>query len=108
MTHYLCHVGHSYSPEALQTAQGDVLEMALWTAERTLQDRATLLLHLAARNREHGLTKSAQQFEEQAKNAKEKAELIRKILLVPEDAPLEVSDKRLAEAEAMDQSAEVG
>ncbi len=108
LTHYLCHVGHSYSPETLQSAQGETLEAALWAAERTLRDRATLLLHLAARNREHGRDKSAQQFEEQARSAKEKAELIRKILLTPEDAPLDMSDEGLEEAKSVDRSAKVG
>ncbi len=108
LTHYMCHVGHSYSPEALNVAQGEALETALWTAQRSLEDRSTLLLHLAARNREHGREKNAKQFEEQARNVREKAELIRKVLVTPEEVPLAEIEPRAAEAEAVEPEAKAG
>src|SRR5204862_3097893 len=43
---FKCHVGHAYSPESLETAQSEGLEMALWSALRTLQERGDLFRRL--------------------------------------------------------------
>ena len=47
---FKCHVGHAYSPDSLETAQSDGLEMALWSALRTLQERGDLFRRLARRS----------------------------------------------------------
>jgi two-component system chemotaxis response regulator CheB len=47
---FKCHVGHAYSPESLETAQSDGLEVALWSALRTLQERGDVFRRLARRS----------------------------------------------------------
>ena len=47
---FKCHVGHAYSPESLETAQSQALEMAMWAALRTLDERGDLFRRLARRS----------------------------------------------------------
>jgi two-component system chemotaxis response regulator CheB len=44
---YRCRVGHAYSAEAMDKAQGDAAERALWSALRALEERAALMEKLA-------------------------------------------------------------
>ena len=47
--HYVCHAGHSYSPQTLLAARDDGIEQAVWTAISALQEKATVLRQLAHR-----------------------------------------------------------
>ncbi|WP_433041331.1 chemotaxis protein CheB [Dactylosporangium sp. CS-033363] len=47
--HYLCHIGHSWSPYTLLAAQHDKVEQALWTAVSMLEEQAHVHRHLAER-----------------------------------------------------------
>src|SRR5436190_415746 len=70
---FKCHVGHAYSPESLETAQSDGLEMALWSALRTLQERGDLFRRLARRS---GLS-SRHRFENKANEVDHHSDLLR-------------------------------
>jgi two-component system chemotaxis response regulator CheB len=78
---YRCHVGHAYSELSLDAQHSQILESALWTAVRTLEDRAALSARLAARAEQRGHAKSASRFREQAESAEQSAELIRQVIL---------------------------
>jgi two-component system chemotaxis response regulator CheB len=45
--HYVCHTGHSYSPQSLLAARDEDLESALWTAVSALQEKVTVLRELS-------------------------------------------------------------
>ncbi|MFC7533289.1 chemotaxis protein CheB [Actinoplanes sp. GCM10030250] len=47
--HYVCHVGHSWSPQAFIAASDDGIEEALWTAISAMEEKATVLRDQAAR-----------------------------------------------------------
>jgi two-component system, chemotaxis family, protein-glutamate methylesterase/glutaminase len=47
---FRCHVGHAYSVESMQAEQGVALEAALWSALRSLEERAGLFRRLARRS----------------------------------------------------------
>ncbi|WP_433201128.1 chemotaxis protein CheB [Dactylosporangium sp. CS-047395] len=47
--HYLCHIGHAWSPYTLLSAQHDKVEQALWTAVSMLEEQAHVHRHLAER-----------------------------------------------------------
>ncbi|MFI5914384.1 chemotaxis protein CheB [Dactylosporangium sp. NPDC051541] len=47
--HYLCHVGHSWSPHTLIAAQQEKVEAALWTAVSMLEEQAHIHRDLANR-----------------------------------------------------------
>src|SRR5215204_3532725 len=49
---FRCRVGHVYSPDSMMAAQTDEVDRALWTALRTLEERAALSYRLAERGRD--------------------------------------------------------
>lgn len=76
-----CNVGHVFSIASLASAQAETLEGALWTAVRSLEDRAALMLSLAGRSRDDGHETSADAFEMQAEDARARALTIREAIL---------------------------
>jgi two-component system chemotaxis response regulator CheB len=86
-----CHVGHLYSPRSLDVAQGAAVEHALWTALRSLEDRAALLRRLAEQTATRGQRRSARSFGEQAAEAQAQADLVRGVV---HDAAAAVQHRR--------------
>jgi two-component system, chemotaxis family, protein-glutamate methylesterase/glutaminase len=79
--HFRCHVGHGYSAETLLANQSDTLEAALWTAVRSLEEKADLARRLAERTRHRGLHRSAERFASTAREAELGSSMIRAALL---------------------------
>jgi two-component system chemotaxis response regulator CheB len=79
-TRFRCRVGHAYSPESMLGAQADVLEEALWTAMKTLDESARLSKRLAASERERGHDWMVRRFEEKEREARDRADVIRRYL----------------------------
>ena len=77
---FRCRVGHVYSPETMIAAQTDEVDRALWTALRTLEERAALAHRLAERARErlHPLVDKA--FTDRAIQTERDADQIRQLL----------------------------
>ena len=92
---FRCRVGHIYSPETMLASQTDEVDRALWTALRTLEERAALAHKLAerARERRHPLVDKA--FTDRANETEREADQIRQLLsqrsvmtsTVPDDMP---------------------
>jgi two-component system chemotaxis response regulator CheB len=76
MIRYRCRVGHAWSPETLVTQQVAATESALWTAIRTLEEKAAVHRRLSTRD---GATMRAAQ-EQKAADADSSAALIREML----------------------------
>jgi two-component system chemotaxis response regulator CheB len=83
LTRYQCSVGHAYSHESLLSEQAHKVEQALWTAIRSLDDRAALLERLATRARDHGDPRSADAFAARADEVRAQATKIREVIRVP-------------------------
>lgn len=83
---YRCRVGHAFSPEAMLSAQDDVLEEALWSAMKTLEESARLSQRLAASERERGHEWMVERFEEKERQARARVEVIRRYLLRTSDS----------------------
>ena len=77
---YACHVGHTYSADAMVAAQEDTVERALWTAIRMLEEKAALGERLSHRMRDVGNQRSSVRFAERASEAARQADLIRGVL----------------------------
>ena len=60
---YLCRVGHRFAPEALRAGQEAVIEEALWTALRTLEESASLAARLRDRAAARGQRTLERAFE---------------------------------------------
>jgi two-component system chemotaxis response regulator CheB len=78
---YRCRVGHVYSAESMLAAQTDAVDRALWTALRSMEERAALTHRLAdrARARKHHFV--ARAFDERASAADGHAAVIRELLV---------------------------
>jgi two-component system chemotaxis response regulator CheB len=91
---FRCRVGHVYSPDSMMAAQTDEVDRALWTALRTLEERAALSHRLAERARQRSYAWVDKAFTQRAREAEKEADQIRALLrvrggsihLVPEDA----------------------
>jgi CheB methylesterase len=66
-----CHGGHADSAENFFNGQSEALEAALWTAVRTLEEKASLSRRLAENARRHGRNRSGQHFAEQEQEAEQ-------------------------------------
>jgi two-component system, chemotaxis family, protein-glutamate methylesterase/glutaminase len=84
---FRCRVGHAYTAEGAVAAQGESVEEALWTALRALQERAQLSERLAARVGSAGANQSRARFEAFAREAREQADVIRRVLAGNGSAP---------------------
>ena len=77
---FRCRVGHAFSPETMLGAQADILEEALWSALKTLEESASLAKRLAAMELQRGHTWMMKRFEDRENEARDRAEAIRKVL----------------------------
>src|SRR5262245_34604562 len=78
---FRCRVGHVYSAESMLAAQTDSVDRALWTAVRSLEERAALTLRLAERAHARKHNWVARAFEERALAADGHAAVIRELLV---------------------------
>jgi two-component system, chemotaxis family, protein-glutamate methylesterase/glutaminase len=77
LVRYRCRVGHSYSGGSMDVAQGTSVEAALWTAMRSLEERAALKRRLAARG---ATPRMRQRYENDATVAEEHAAVVRQLI----------------------------
>jgi two-component system chemotaxis response regulator CheB len=78
---FRCHVGHSYTADAMMLSQSESLERALWAAVAALQQRAKLCEAMLAKARERDWKFSIEDLEEKAKEARDHVDVLRKVLL---------------------------
>src|SRR5262249_37009715 len=77
---FRCRVGHVYSPDSMLAAQTDEVDRALWTALRTLEERAALSHRLAERAHQRGHHWVDKAFSTRAREAEAEANHIRTLL----------------------------
>lgn len=77
---FRCRIGHAYSRKSLEAEQAATVETALWTAIRSLEERAALLYDLAGRMRRRDIEASAVRMESQAVEAERGADQIRDLI----------------------------
>jgi len=77
---FRCRVGHVYSPDSMMAAQTDEVDRALWTALRTLEERAALAHKLAERGRQRNYHWVDKAFTQRAAEAEREANHIRALL----------------------------
>jgi two-component system chemotaxis response regulator CheB len=80
---FRCRIGHAWTADGLVAQQDISVEAALWSAVRTLQEKAELSDRLAARAREEGRRVSANHFHEAAREAHRSAVVLRELLSSP-------------------------
>lgn len=81
---FQCHINHTFSADSLLDGQAEEIEHLLWTLLRTLKDRVRFTQQLAKEADDNNQPLQAQQFEAQAQQALQRAELIQQVLLTGE------------------------
>lgn len=81
LVRYRCRVGHAYSVETLLSEQGTAMEAALWTALQALEERASLSRGMAERMERRGHPRLAERYRAEEAETRERAELVRRVLL---------------------------
>lgn len=80
---FRCRTGHGYSAEALQEAQLEDLDQALYAALKALEEKASLSRKMAVRARQARRAQSAEIFERRAQEAEQQVLLLRQAILGP-------------------------
>jgi two-component system chemotaxis response regulator CheB len=79
-THYRCHVGHSFTDRELLIRVSEVMENTFWTSLRMMEERRTLLLNLAKKDRDRGYESMAKLHEERAQEMEGHIQNLKQIL----------------------------
>jgi two-component system chemotaxis response regulator CheB len=77
---FRCRTGHGYSAETLSAHQDEVLEAALWTALRVLEENVSMSRRLEQRARADGHERSADHFRQRVESLEEKIATVRRAL----------------------------
>ncbi|WP_123129158.1 chemotaxis protein CheB [Rufibacter latericius] len=86
VTHYRCHVGHAFTPEAYLNANVESIEETLWIALRMLEERRTMLSAMADQDRRKGHNYWSEAQEERANELKQHISRIRHLLMTNANA----------------------
>jgi two-component system chemotaxis response regulator CheB len=78
---FRCHTGHAFSLDSLLASLTESVEETLWSALRAVEETVVLLREAAERTREQGEQGSDPRFEEKAREAEQRAELLRRVAL---------------------------
>ncbi len=82
MLRYRCHVGHAFSAESLTEGQSEMLDAALWSAVRALEEQTMLAKRIEERARKANHLRAARMFEKRARKAEEHTSMLRQLLLM--------------------------
>jgi two-component system, chemotaxis family, protein-glutamate methylesterase/glutaminase len=78
---FRCHTGHAYSLDSLLASITESVEQTLWNALRTVEESVMLLREAAAGNGDSGASGAPSRFEQKAREAEARGELIRQAVL---------------------------
>ena len=81
---YRCHVGHAFSAESLSEGQTEMLEIALWSAVRALEEQMILCRRIVERANKSNRARAARIFEKRAREAEAHSSVLRQLLLSEE------------------------
>lgn len=77
---FRCRVGHAYTLESLLTEQDEVIEEALWSAVRALEERAALNARMAERVEQQQIAGMQQHFRDRERESTHHAQVVRRLL----------------------------
>lgn len=81
---FRCHTGHAYTERNLIALQGVLVEDAIWSAMRALQEKEMLLHRMADEALQNGQTAASDDYSAQARQARRSAEVLRGLVTRPE------------------------
>ena len=78
---FRCHVGHAFSADSLNEGQVEMIESALWSAVRALEEQMILAKRIVERARRANHLRAVESFEKRARKAEEHSSALRQLLL---------------------------
>ncbi len=78
---YRCRVGHAWTADALLAAQETALDRALWTALRSLEEKAALSEHMARLARARGSLRVAERHDRMAEETNDAVDVLKRHIL---------------------------
>jgi two-component system chemotaxis response regulator CheB len=78
---FRCRIGHAYTDDTLTTEQALVVEHALWSALRALEEQAAVRRRMAERARRHGMNAFADRYQGRATELDQHAQQVRSLVL---------------------------
>lgn len=81
---FRCHTGHAYSQETLLAEVNEAIEMSLWNAVRTMDEKTILLRQMAQQLTAPQEAAKAQNFTQKAIEIEENSRLLRQLVLKQE------------------------
>lgn len=81
MLRYRCHVGHAFSMESLNEGHAQMLETALWSALRALDEKLILSKRMAQHAENTDRPAALRLLQQRVKQTEEQAAIIRQVLL---------------------------
>jgi two-component system, chemotaxis family, protein-glutamate methylesterase/glutaminase len=81
MARYRCRVGHAYTGQSLLSAEDEAIEASIWAAVRLLEQRANILKGMADKDRSDNRLRMVEHHERLARESREHAEVLRKLLV---------------------------
>jgi two-component system, chemotaxis family, protein-glutamate methylesterase/glutaminase len=100
LVRYRCHVGHAYTADSMVAEQASLVEGALWSALRALEEKAELSRRLAERSRKRGLDRLARRYEAAVENAEFGSDTIRQVVISDSASPVLAEEEGNPENEA--------
>jgi two-component system chemotaxis response regulator CheB len=85
---FRCHVGHAFSAESLSDGQTGMLEIALWSAVRALEEKMILARRIVERARKANQPRAVAMFERRAREAERSSSVLREVLLSDQKADI--------------------
>ena len=86
---FRCRVGHAYTADSLSAEQNEEVESALWAAMRALEEGASLAKRLAEKAEVNKQPRVMRRFQQRAKDKKDQADVLRKLILQGQEAPVQ-------------------
>lgn len=81
MVRFRCHTGHAYSQETLLAEVNEAIELSLWNAVRTMDEKILLLRHMAQVIDTQQESELAQRLTQKADEVKQQSQLVRQLVL---------------------------
>lgn len=91
---FRCHVGHAFTAEYFWAEQSQLLENALWSAVRIMEEKVTFARQFAARMRENRLEGMALKYEKHAQVIDKELGVIRDVIVVGKGTTRNVFEER--------------
>jgi len=99
LNRFRCHTGHAFSPDTLLSSVTELVEESLWDAVRGIDETMMMLNEMGDHFADHNQPAVAAKYFQKAREASERADIIRTAIFSHE----ELSEESIREEAALDE-----